>query len=277
MPDVTKLLKHAAQEKKKRGEENRVKNKRLLENAERWKRGKIKRPVSPPQEHYYSPPYAPAAAAAVASDFDYNYDDLFYPPEGAAYVPDSPPYAPAAKRSRPRSVLHAHSRHEREYQIEDEVDNEGNVFVRGFKPNASFRSRANPGLMKTRTGVVIGSDPMMSERYFSTEARLEADHGPCIDDGARRELVRVLDMIRGVEATISRHGARSDSRDDDEKELFEDLHAELEDLIQQKRNLFERCGFDVDLAFGRLRKAAKKTNSVHKRRKYHILIHLLNL
>lgn len=272
MPDVRKAMAYSA--KIKRGEENRAKNKRLIENAERWKRGKIKKPVSPPQEHYYSPPYAPAA---VASDFDYNYDDLFYPPEGPAYVPDSPPYAPAAKRSRPRSVLHAHSRHEREYQIEDEVDNEGNVFVRGFKANASFRSRANPGLMKTRTRVVVGSDPMMSARYFSTEARLEADYGPCVDDRARRELIRVLDMIRGVQATINRHSTRSNSRNVDEVELFDDLHVELEDLIQQKRNLFERCGFDVDLAFGRLHKAAKKTKSVHKRIKYRILIHLLKL
>jgi hypothetical protein len=273
MPDVRKAMAYSA--KIKRGEENRAKNKRLIESAERWKRGEPSRPVSPPQENYYSPPYAPPAAA-VTSDFDYNYDELFTPTE-PAYVPDSPPYAPAAKRSRPRRVLHAHSRHEREYQIEDEVDNEGNVFVRGFKANASFRSRANPGLMKTRTRVVVGSDPMMSDRYYSTEARLQSEHGPCVDDGARRELIRVLDMIRGVEATISRHSTQSDSSDVDEVELFEDLNAELEDLIQQKRFLFERCGFDVDLAFGRLHKAAKKTKSERKRRKYLILIHLLSL
>jgi hypothetical protein len=106
---------------------------------------------------------------------------------------------------------------------------------------------------------------------------LQSEHGPCIDDRARQELIRVLDMIRGVEATIVRHRNRSDPLNMDEIEMFEDLDAELEDLIQQKRILFERCGFHMDLAFGRLHKAAKKTKSTHKRRKYIILIHLLSL
>lgn len=290
MPDITKLLKHARDHQRRL--ENRTKNKKLIENAEKWKRGEryASKPVSPPQAHYESPPYAPAVAAS-----DYDYYDYFVD-TGPAYVPDSPPYvappvvaAPVRRRgvlrrsSSPlrrhgRRIQHAHTRDEREYEIENDVDDAGNVlFVRYFRPDSTFRTGTNPGLMKTRTGALIGQDPMVSTRYYSTEARLQSEHGPCIDDGARQELVRVLDMIRGIEATIIRHGKRSNPLDGDETEMYEDLYAELEDLIRQKRMLFERCGYNPDLAFGRLHKAAKKTKSTHKKKKYMLLIHLLSL
>ncbi len=167
----------------------------------------------------------------------------------------------------------SHSRvdEELEYEIENEVDDAGNVHVRSFKPNASFRQVQ--GLMKTRTGALIGDDADLSGRYYSTEWRLENEHGPCYDDEARMELVRVLDMMHGVESAMRAHAKNFDG----ELEIYDDLKVELKDLVQQKRKLFERCGYDFRTAFGRLRKAAKKTKSLHKREKYERLMFLLVL
>jgi hypothetical protein len=239
----------------------------------------------------YSPPYAPAANLA-------DYSPPYAPDYSPSYVPDSPQYAPAPRSPRrsprrgilrrsptrrrgQRRISHAHTRDEQEYEIEDEVDDEGNVYERKFKRNASFRSGENPTLMKTRTRRVVGEDASASARHVSTVQRLQSEHGPCVDDRAREELVRVLDMIHGVEATIHTHREALNSSfvdiDMDEVDVFQDMYDDLDDLIRKKNELFERCGYNPEHAFGRLRKAAKKTKSAHKKRKYMILIHLLSL
>lgn len=259
MPPTYKLIEHA------RKHRNRTKIEKVKDHTA-YLRANI--------TNTYSPPYAPA----------YEPES---PPYAPAYVPESPPYAPAyvpARRSnlrrspsgsrRRHRVSHSDLKEVQEYELENEVDDSGNVHQRWFHPSAIFSK--NPGLMKTRTGAVVGDEPERSWRYLSTEGRLNYEHGPCHDESARRELVRVLDSMRGVQAAIDKHAEKSGGgADHQDFDAYFMLQAELDELAQQKRVLFERCGYDPAFAFGRLKKAAKK--NPHKRKKYERLMRVLML
>lgn len=265
MPPTYKLKEHA------RAHRNRTKIDKLKEHAAAVRRQAVSpKAYSPPVDEYNSPPYTDADAEE--------------------YVPESPPYAPVAssgRRSalrgagagaggRRRRVSHSDLKEVQEFELENEVDDSGNVHRRWFHPQAIFSE--NPGLMKARTGAVVGQEPQRSRRYMSTEARMTREHGPCTDEDARRELVRVLDLMHGVRVAMEKHALKIGGHADlDDINAYFDLQLELVELTQQKHDLFVRCGYNPALAFGRLEKAAHKTKSAHKRKKYHTLMNLLML
>jgi hypothetical protein len=151
------------------------------------------------------------------------------------------------------------------------------------KPKTAKPKTAKPKTAKPKTAKPKTAKPKTAKRD-DTKAEdetlykeLETKHGPCKDNQTREKLIKNVNMIHEVTKIISNQMHNHDDSDSDDVALLRDTNLKLTRLKEERKKLFEQCGYEVKPAVKRLKKAARTATSEEKRDKLMKLILALSV